>query len=65
MVKESERIKETIETLETQRSDDDEDEDEEKMGHRFNSKHEPSKKKGGSSFATKLEKMLTMRRMTD
>jgi hypothetical protein len=33
MVKESERIKETIETLETQRSDDDEDEDEEKMGH--------------------------------
>jgi hypothetical protein len=37
MVKESERIKETIETLETQRSDD-EDEDEEMMGHRYNSK---------------------------
>jgi hypothetical protein len=37
MVKESERIKETIETLETQKSDDeDEDEDEEKMGYRFN-----------------------------
>jgi hypothetical protein len=35
MVKESERIKETIETLETQRSDD-EEEDEEKMGNRFN-----------------------------
>lgn len=28
-------------------------------------KHEPSKKKGGSTFASKLEKILTMRRATD
>jgi hypothetical protein len=35
------------------------------MGNRLNMKHEPSKKKGGSTFASKLENILTMRRATD
>ena len=35
------------------------------MGNTLNMKHESSKKKGGTTFASKLENILTMRKATD